>query len=275
MSPVRLSFIRPLSPSASVRPPKGDDWLHEPKCDGFRFQVVKDGSAVRFYSRHGADYTDRLPSMAEAFGKLPTQSAILDGELVLIDPREAAHFYKLMAEMRTRWPDESQLMFLVFDLLHQDGVDLRGLPLFERKRDLRRLCFKSRVPFMREVQTFPNGPLLFNHCNKFGFEGVMSKRLASRYSSGPSRNWVKTKCPGWKRINAGRHKIFEGPPRRPELAEAQKTLAKKRQELARVIERPRSPPLSHGIARELRKQQAILEREIAELEQEALEGSGG
>jgi hypothetical protein len=48
--------------------------------------------------------------------------------------------------------------------------------------------------------------------------------------------------------------------------EAQKTLATKRAELARVMEWLRSPPLSHGIARELRKQQATLEREIAELE---------
>ena len=118
---------------------------------------------------------------------------------------------------------------------------------------------------MREVQTFPNGALLFDHCSKFGFEGVVSKRLASRYSGGPSRNWVKTKCPGWKRSNADRQKLFEGP-RKPELTEAEKTLAKKRQELARVIERLRSPPLSHGIARKLSKQQAILEREIAELE---------
>jgi bifunctional non-homologous end joining protein LigD len=61
-----------------------------------------------------------------------------------------------------------------FDLLHQDGVDLRALPLSERKRDLHRLCRKSRVPFLREVQTFPNGPLLFDHCSKFGFEGVVS-----------------------------------------------------------------------------------------------------
>ena len=74
----RLAFIRPLSPSAAVHPPKGDDWLHEPKWDGFRFQIIKDGGKVRFYSRHGAEYTDRLPRMAEAFGKLPTQSAILD-----------------------------------------------------------------------------------------------------------------------------------------------------------------------------------------------------
>ena len=261
----RLAFIRPLSPSAAVRPPTGDDWLHEPKWDGFRFQIIKDSAGIGFYSRYGADYTERLPRMRTAFGTLPAKSAILDGELVLIDPRGAAHFYRLMAEMRTRWPDEAQLVFLVFDLLHQDGVDLRGLPLSERKRDLHRLCVKSKVPFMREVQTFPDGPALFEHCNKFGFEGVVSKRLASRYSSGPSRNWVKTKCPNWKRINAGRHKLFEGP-RKPELTEAQKTLAKKRQELARVLERLRSPPLSHGIARELRKQQAILEREIAELE---------
>ena len=107
--------------------------------------------------------------------------------------------------------------------------------------------------------------MLFDHCNKFGFEGVVSKRMASRYSSGPSRNWVKTKCPDWKRINSERHKLFEGP-RKPELTEAQKTLAKKRQALARVTERLRSPPRSHGIARELRKQQAILKREIAALQ---------
>jgi bifunctional non-homologous end joining protein LigD len=78
---VRIAFIRPLLPSAAVRPPKGDDWLHEPKWDGFRFQVIKDGSQVRFYSRHGAEYTERLPRIVKAFGKLPAQTAILDGEL--------------------------------------------------------------------------------------------------------------------------------------------------------------------------------------------------
>ena len=171
-----------------------------------------------------------------------------------------------MAEMRTNHPDESQLMFLVFDILHQDNVDLRALPLSERKRDLTRLCRKSKVPFMKEVQTFPNGELLFDHCNKFAFEGVVSKRLASRYSSGPSRHWVKAKCPEWRRINAERWRIFEGP-RKPELTEAQKTLAKKRAELVRVLERLADPDLRPGIARELRKHIAILEREIAELEQ--------
>jgi ATP dependent DNA ligase domain len=78
------------------------------------FRIIKDGSQVRLYSRHGTEYTDRLPGMVAAFAKLPTSAAILDGELVLIDPRGAAHFYRLMAQMPTSEPDESQLMFLAF-----------------------------------------------------------------------------------------------------------------------------------------------------------------
>jgi hypothetical protein len=51
--------------------PKGKDGLHEPKWDGFRFQIIKDGDNVRFYSRHGAEYGDRLARMPEAFANLP------------------------------------------------------------------------------------------------------------------------------------------------------------------------------------------------------------
>jgi bifunctional non-homologous end joining protein LigD len=94
--------------------------------------------------------------MRAAFYELPTQTAILDGELCLIDQRGAAHFYRLMAQMRTKAPDESHLMFFAFDLLHQDGVDLRQLPLSERKRDLDRLCRKTRNRFLKQVETFPD-----------------------------------------------------------------------------------------------------------------------
>ena len=41
--PTRLAFIRPLVPSSAVHPPKGDGWLHEPKWDGFRFQIMHQG----------------------------------------------------------------------------------------------------------------------------------------------------------------------------------------------------------------------------------------
>ena len=61
--------------------------------------------------------------------------------------------------MRTRWPGEENLVFMAFDLLHQDGVNLQKLALSERKRDLHRLCAKSRLRLLREAQTFPNGAL--------------------------------------------------------------------------------------------------------------------
>jgi bifunctional non-homologous end joining protein LigD len=96
---------------------------------------------------------------------------VLDGELYVLDATGAANFRALMAQMRTRRPDESQPMFFAFDLLHQDGADLRQLPLSERKHDLQKLCAKSRVPFMRLVQTFPDGAVLLEHCNTMGFEG--------------------------------------------------------------------------------------------------------
>ena len=195
--------------------------------------------------------------------KLPTRTAILDGELCLIDLRGAAHFYRLMAQMRTSSPDERQLMFLAFDLLHQDGVDLRGLPLSERKLDLDRLCRQSKVPYLTRVETFPDGNVLFNYCNKFGFEGIVSKRRNSRYSSGPSRHWVKVKCPNWKRDNAERWKIFN----QPEHTERHRALVRKREELARVLDHLRTPGLRAGIVRELRTRVAVLEQEIAELEQ--------
>jgi ATP-dependent DNA ligase len=58
--------------------------------------------------------------MREGFAKLPTKAAILDGELCLIDFRSSAHFWRLMTQMRTRRPEESELMFLAFHILHQD-----------------------------------------------------------------------------------------------------------------------------------------------------------
>ena len=103
----------------------------------------------------------------------------------------------------------------------------------------------SHTPFLKQVETFPDGEVLFDHCNKFGFEGVVSKRRASGYSSGPSQHWVKTKCPDWKRDNAERWKIFN----QPEQTERQRALVRKREELARVLEQLRTPGLRRHSAR--------------------------
>ncbi len=81
MTPERcdLALIPPLIPYSAARPPNYDDWLHEPKWDGYRFQVVKNGLKVRLYSKSGAEYTQRLPYMVAAFASLAARAAVLDG----------------------------------------------------------------------------------------------------------------------------------------------------------------------------------------------------
>ena len=149
--------------------------------------IVKDCRRVRLFSKSGAVYSDRLPGMVEAFATLPATTAILDGELVFTRENGAPHFYALMGQMRTKRPDESRLMFWVFDLLHENGLDLRHRPLSERKRDLTRLCRKAKIPCMRQVDAFPEGEVLLEHCGTLGLEGVVSKRTDRAYVTGPSR----------------------------------------------------------------------------------------
>ena len=74
---------------------------------------------------------------------------------------------------------------------------MRDLALSDRKRDLDRLCRKSKVPYLRQVETFPDGAVRFDYCSKFGFEGVVSNRKGSRYSSGPKPQLGQDDVPGW------------------------------------------------------------------------------
>src|SRR4029453_3445642 len=178
-----------LIPADIARPPRAPGWLFEPKFDGYRLQVIKDGKRVRLFSKSGAEYTDRLPGMVEAFIDMPASSAIFDGELCFIGGEGQAVFYRPHREMRPRWPDEDQLVFIMFDLPHQDEVDLRHLTLTERKQDLAKPCRKSILSRMKLIQTFPEGDVLFEHCARFGFEGIVAKRLDRPYVSGPSRSW--------------------------------------------------------------------------------------
>jgi len=154
---------------------------------------------------------------------------------MLIDHRGGAHFWRLMREMRTSHPDDSQLIFIGFDRLFVRGLDLRGLPLLEWKKDLHRLCARSKVPFLKEMQTFPDGALLYEHCDKFGFEGVVSKRSWSRYVSGLSRYWTKVKCPGRARDHAEPGARSNAPKRQNPTVQKQRE--RETTEFARVVDK--------------------------------------
>jgi bifunctional non-homologous end joining protein LigD len=85
--------------------------------DGYRFQVVKVGREVRLFSRKGADWTERMPSMAAAFAGLPARVAQIDGELCLCDADGRPDFRALMRAARRHPVDETRLSFHAFDLL--------------------------------------------------------------------------------------------------------------------------------------------------------------
>jgi len=97
-------------------------------------------------------------------------------------------------------------------------------------------------------------------------EGVVSKLLSSKYVSVPSRLWRKSKCPNWRREHAERWRAFERPKKPSEQEHRERELKKKRAELARVLESLQGRDLWPGLARELRKHVAILEREITDIE---------
>jgi bifunctional non-homologous end joining protein LigD len=132
--------MRPCIPIRATNPPIGE-WLHEPKLDGYRTQIVKDGRQVRLYSRRGNEWTERLATLAEALAHIPCRSAVLDAELCLLAGDGVPSFAGLQAAFSSRRRDE--LVVYAFDLLHRDGADLRRLPLTERRRRLERLMARG------------------------------------------------------------------------------------------------------------------------------------
>jgi bifunctional non-homologous end joining protein LigD len=241
VSAVRPTFLHPSVPIPVKVPPTGDLWIHQPKLDGYRCVVVKDRAKVRLYSRRGNEF--HLPGMAAALANLAADTAVLDTELISVHADGRADFYALKRAMRSSSPDESAMMLMVFDLLWEWDVDLRGLPLSERLRDLQRLLRKSRVPCLKLVESFPDGPVLLEHCERMELEGIVSKRKDKPYVSGVSKHWQKTKCESWRGRNQQRYKILEKPPKPPAPTERERTLQRRKAELARVRESLARPGL--------------------------------
>ena len=96
----RPFFVRPCRPISARSAPVGDAWLHEPKLDGYRLQIVKTGRVVRLYSRNGYDWTKRLAGLAGALGGIPWRSATIDAQLVFPDAGSAPDF----AGLQEPWP---------------------------------------------------------------------------------------------------------------------------------------------------------------------------
>jgi ATP-dependent DNA ligase len=136
--PSTPKFVRPCIPTTAKAIPRGDDWLHEAKLDGYRFQIVKDGRLLRLYSKSGSDWTKRLSLLAEALAGVRSWSAVIDAELVFPNSEGHPDFRALQAAIGDP-ARHHHLAVFAFDLLHRDGTDLRPIPLIERRLQLSEL----------------------------------------------------------------------------------------------------------------------------------------
>ncbi len=185
-------FLPPQLAQQSTTPPAGDGWLHELKLDGYRIQARKDGKSVHLLTRTGLDWTHRMKTVAEQVGKLPVESVVLDGELVVLAENGTTSFADLQAAFQEGV--KKPLTYFAFDLLHVNGRNLRGLPLVERKGLLAGLL-RGAGEFVRLSEHLESsGEDVFHKACEFHAEGIVCKRAAGRYSPGRSADWLKLKC---------------------------------------------------------------------------------
>ena len=182
---------KPLQPMlATLIDAPFDDpaWVFETKWDGFRMAARIEKHRVTLYSRSGLIVSDKYQPIAKALEKCD-YDAVIDGELVALDEEGISRFQLLQNALRA----VADIHYCVFDIMFQDGRDLRGLPLVERKERLRAVLPKDPLLIYSEHWA-QHGKRLFREAQKLGLEGIMAKRARSPYLSGTrSKDWLKIK----------------------------------------------------------------------------------
>jgi len=188
-------FIAPQLASQANAAPAQSGWIHELKLDGYRIEARKEEGKVQLLTRTGLDWTHRMKTIAAAIAELPAQTALLDGEVVVLRGNGSTSFADLQASFKEG--ANHPLTYFVFDLLHLNGRNLRGLELIERKKLLAILlddvAFQDEaVRFSEHIET--GGDVVFQKACALHAEGIVSKRSSAAYISGRTSAWIKVKC---------------------------------------------------------------------------------
>lgn len=192
------TFIPPQLADTATTPTKTSGWLHELKLDGYRIQARKHGNKVQLLTRSGLDWTHRMKPLATALQSLPAESALLDGEVVVLSPDGNTSFANLQAAFENG--DKHPLTYFAFDLLHLNGHNLRNLPLVERKALLAQLLTNAPETIRisehmgAEFHLDTDAATIFQNACDLHAEGIISKRADSKYVSGRTSSWLKLKC---------------------------------------------------------------------------------
>lgn len=174
--------------------PDGDQWLHEIKYDGYRALCRIEGGVARLFTRAGLDWTARFHGIGEAASALPVDDAFLDGEIVVLGEDGRSRFEALQEALSD--PTHAPLTYVVFDLLFEDGIDLREQPLERRKARLASLLRRGTAPDVLRYgdHVVGRGPGFLREACAHGLEGIVSKRRDAPWRAGRTPDWLKVRC---------------------------------------------------------------------------------
>ena len=196
-----LSAIVPMRLAIRRDPFDHPDWLFELKLDGFRSVAYIDNGVCRSVSRNANVYKSFGKLAVDLAATLRYRRVVLDGEIVCLDENGCPVFNQLFYRRGDPY-------FYAFDLLYQDGKDLRSLPLLERKRRLRQLIplLPSRLLYVGHITERGND--LYREVCRRDLEGIVAKWQHGTYLSGDVTSWVKIKNPKYTQA-IGRWEHFQ------------------------------------------------------------------
>jgi ATP-dependent DNA ligase len=196
--PVAVELTKPVKaiPPAHALP---GGCLYEPKWDGYRLVIVRQGSSTRLWSKQGRDLTDRFPDLAAAALAQVPAGTVVDGEVVIWHG-DRLDFGLLQRRLVTAAGRIGALVaahpasYVAFDLLAAGGSDLRGQRLSRRRAELERLAERWAPPMQLSPATtdVDEARRWFDDFRPAGVEGLVVKGAGTRYAPG-RREWLKVK----------------------------------------------------------------------------------
>jgi bifunctional non-homologous end joining protein LigD len=198
--PMPERIVPMMARPSAVLPRDQKRWSFEVKWDGVRAIAYVQPGRLRMESRNLNEITDAYPEVRGLVGALGMHEAVLDGEIVAFDDRGRPSFERLQSRMHVTSPssvrrlmNSTPVVYAIFDLLYLDGHSLMDLPYSERRNQLETLELEG--PAWRVPAAHPGrGTQLLEATSKQNLEGVVAKRLDSRYEPGRrSGNWLKIK----------------------------------------------------------------------------------
>ncbi|MBD8682898.1 DNA ligase D [Pseudomonas sp. CFBP 13719] len=198
---VQLQGARAAALPASLKPelatlvdtaPDGD-WRYEIKFDGYRIVARIEDAEVRLFTRNGHDWTAKMPRQAKALAALGLQSAWLDGEVVVTNEQGVPDFQALQNAFEQQ--HSGDIVFYLFDLPYLNGMDLREVPVEQRRSALAKVLEANEDDALKFSDDFADSAesLLASAC-QMNMEGLIGKRVGSPYVSRRSSDWIKLKC---------------------------------------------------------------------------------